>query len=88
MAEKISIQLVSAGDCPSFPNNYKISRTQSVSKLVDVIRKKLTIPISHSIFLFYKEFAIYPDMTIGDIVDHTPDATSIDIYYSLSQPYG
>ena len=88
MTEKIQIKLVSAGDCGSFQNSFMSSKKQSVSKLVDVIRKKLSLNQSQSIFLFYKEFAIYPDMTVGDIADYTPGTSSIDIYYSLSQPFG
>ena len=86
---KIQIRLQTAGDCPPIQhNNFKSSEGLSVTKLIDVVRKDLSLPVTQSVFLFYKEFAIYPDMTIGDIAQHTPGATSLDIFYSLSQPYG
>ena len=85
---KVRVSLKSAGDCAQISLVFAASREQSVAKIIDVIRKQLRLPGTQSVFLFYKEFAIYPDMTIGDIVDHTPEATAIDIYYSLAQSYG
>ena len=89
MATKIQIKLQSAGDAAPIPHSsFRSSQEMGVAKLIDVVRKDLNLPFTQSVFLFYKEFAIYPDMTIGDIVQHTPSVTSLDIYYSLCQPYG
>ena len=40
---KILVTLKSAGDCPQFPNSFKGSRELQVSKLIDIIRKKLAL---------------------------------------------
>lgn len=85
---KIQVTLKSAGDCPQFQGSFKGSREIQVSKLMDIVRKKLSLQPTQSVFLFYKEIAIYPDMTLGDIVDRTPNVEAIDINYSLGQAFG
>ena len=85
---KIQVTLKSAGDCPQFQNSFKGSRELQISKLIDVVRKKLSLQPNQTVFLFYKEIAIYPDMTLGDIVDRTPGVEALDINYSLGQAFG
>lgn len=85
---KIKIVLKSAGDCPQINGSFKLSTDSSITKVSNYIKKALGLQPNQTIFLFYKEIAIYPDMTLGDIVDRTPNVESLDINYSLGQAFG
>jgi len=87
--EKVQITLKSAGDCIQIEQkSFKASKAQVCSKLFDLIRKALGLSQNQTVFMFYKEFAIYPDTTIGEILYHCPTVNSVDLYYSISPAFG
>ena len=65
-----------------------VSGATPLFKVMELIRKKLTIPPAQSIFLYFREFALYPDNVVGDLVQYSPGLSEYDIYYSVSEAYG
>jgi hypothetical protein len=53
-----------------------------------LLRKTLGLGPDAPLFLYYKQFAIYPDTTVGEIIEHTPGIRELDIHYSISPQYG
>lgn len=85
---KISVVLVPKGTAAvNTPRNIKMSVKDTFAKLATFVMGKMKVT-SDSCFLYYKDFAIYPDTIVGDILEHCPGATTIDIYYSSSPACG
>jgi hypothetical protein len=53
-----------------------------------LLRKSLGLSPDAPLFLYYKQFAIYPDTTVGEIIEHTPGIRELDIHYSIAPQYG
>ena len=51
-------------------------------------KREKTINEDTPIFLYYNRFALYPDTTIQEIVDHSPGTTEFDINFSFEVQYG
>lgn len=89
--EKVSINLVAASDFKKINgNSLKISKSQQCIKIIDYISKKLGMNAS-DIFLYQREYAIYPDTYIGELCDHISgfsEDTAIDIFYGSRSSYG
>ena len=87
--QKVSIKLIAAGGSPQFnPNSVKLNQSNTFSQIFSFIKKNIRLDLSESLFLFYKEFAIYPDTKISDILEHNNSIESIDIHYSTSPAFG
>ncbi|EAX95691.1 hypothetical protein TVAG_144400 [Trichomonas vaginalis G3] len=87
--EKVTFLLNSASDLPQISKNkVTLSRQKSMLFLVKYVKQKLNIQGNQSIHLFFNNFAIYPDWTAGDVADHSPGQTTLDIYYSSGQVFG
>jgi hypothetical protein len=65
-----------------------LSRKSACLGLFNLIRKSLALKPEDSVFLYYKQFAIYPDTTISEIIEHSPGITEFDIQYSLAAQFG
>lgn len=89
-SEKFTIHLKACSDIQQIAQTtFQGSRTNSFSKIIDIIRKKLKCSPNDSIHLYFNNFAVYPDWTVGDIVDHLPeDRKEFDILYSMGEQYG
>lgn len=59
-------------------------------KLIGFIRGKFKNYLSadSTIFLYYNRFALYPDTTVQEILDHSPGITEFDINFSVEVQYG
>ena len=57
-------------------------------KLIGFIRKKFSISADSTIFLYYNRFALYPDTTVQEILDHSPGITEFDVNFSLDVQFG
>jgi hypothetical protein len=66
----------------------QLSKTSQFLTLFNVIRRLLGLSADSALFLYYKQFAIYPDTTVAEIAEHTPGTNEFDIHYSLSPQYG
>jgi hypothetical protein len=66
----------------------QLSKTSQFLTLFTLIRRSLGLGPDGTLFLYYKQFAIYPDTTVAEIVEHTPGTKEFDIHYSLSPQYG
>jgi hypothetical protein len=77
-------------NAPQMQKSKKVSlaKTSACLGLFQLIRKVLGLTPDTSLFLYYKQFAIYPETTVGDILEHTPGITELDIHYSLSPQFG
>lgn len=92
MTQKIKIHLQPTNiKQPLTPYTLEIGNySTKCEKLIGFIRKKFMnyIPSDSTIFLYYNRFALYPDTTVQEILDHSPGITEFDINYSLDVQYG
>ena len=65
-----------------------VTLDKDLRQIGDIIRLQLNLRPEASLFFYYKQFAVYPDTLIRDIIGHTPGVTEIDINYSLSPQFG
>jgi hypothetical protein len=66
----------------------RLAKVSPCLGLFTLIHRKLNLGPDASLFLYYKQFAIYPDTTVGEIIEHTPGIKELDIQYSLSPQFG
>ena len=87
--EKITIHLVAVSTMQI--QKYKVvklNRTAKCMRLLQLLHAcRKDVPID-SFFLYFKQFAIYPDTTIAEIIEHCPNVREIDINYSCSPQFG
>lgn len=92
MTQKVKIHLQPINVNQIMTNNtLELSKLDTkCQKLIVYIRKKMgkTINEDTPIFLYYNRFALYPDTTIQEIVDHSPGITEFDINFSFEVQYG
>ena len=87
---KVQLHLISTQQVVQVKEGSKVNLlpTSTFCKVMELLKKKLAAAPGQTVFLYYKEFAIYPDTLVGDIVQHSPGLPQYDIYYSLSEAYG
>ena len=84
--EKIIIHLKEI-DCPPIKKSViRLIPSAPCSKIIVYIRKFLNF--NEPMFLYFKEFAIYPDTLIEEIIEHVPGSKEIDINYSFTPACG
>jgi hypothetical protein len=89
MSDKVEIRLVPTNPLHEFKGSrFSVKKESSVLKLADVVRRKLGRERDQPLFLYFQQWAIYPDTLLGDIVDHTDGMETIDINYSLEPSFG
>ena len=90
MAEEKVIVHLKTSTCQQITKNRKlnVSVERDMRQITQIIRRQLDLPPDASLFLYYQQFAIYPDTLIKDIIAHTPGVKEIDINYSLSPQFG
>jgi hypothetical protein len=87
--EKVLVHL-RAANTHQFEKNSRLAVKKSTTceRLFGLVRRSLGLPADGSVFLYFKQFAIFPDTTVGDIMEHVPGLTEIDINYSISPQFG
>jgi hypothetical protein len=65
-----------------------LGKASTCLAIFGLLRKSLGLTADSPLFLYYKQFAIYPDTTVGEIIEHTPGIRELDIHYSISPQYG
>lgn len=92
MTQKIKVHLQPTNiNQVSTPYTLEIGNySTQCQKLIVFIRQKFknSIPSDATIFLYYNRFALYPDTTIQEILDHSPGITEFDINFSIDVQYG
>lgn len=92
MDNKITLNLVSAGVYKQIKKGkIAINKAEQCIKIISYISKQLG-KNSNDIFLYQKEFAIFPDTYIGDLCNHIPNfdpkSMVIDVNYGSRNSYG
>ena len=87
--EKVMVHLRASG-CQQILNNrkLKVALDKDLRQIGVMIRRQLNLRPEDSLFFYYKQFAVYPDTLIRDIIGHTPGVMEIDINYSMSPQFG
>jgi hypothetical protein len=86
--EKVTVILQAVNAPQIGKKKYTLKCSSTCVDLVRVIRKLLQLGPDVPIFLYFQQFAIYPDTMIGEILEHSPGAPQIDINYSLDPHFG
>jgi hypothetical protein len=86
--EKVTVILQAVNATQITKKKYTLKSSSACLELVRVIRKLLGLGPNVPVFLYFQQFAIYPDTTVGEILEHSPGAPQIDINYSLDPHFG
>jgi hypothetical protein len=86
--QKVTVILQAVNATQIGKKKYTLNVSTTCLVLVKVIRKLLALAADVPIFLYFQQFAIYPDTTMAEILEHSSGAPQIDINYSLDPQFG
>jgi len=88
--DEVVIVHLKAANAPQITENRKLKmRTgNDFQKVGQMLKKKLGLGPDETLFLYFKQFAIYPDTRLCDLLEHSPGTTEVDVNYSLDPQFG
>ena len=88
--EKVTIHLLPSQNTVPIPggSTVNVDPSKDFSRVFWFIRRGMKIEDSDPLFLYCKEFCIYPDTPISKLRDLSQNSREFDVFYSRAEVFG